>query len=74
MVKARAKLDFRDPLGNTPLFYAADRGQLDMAKLLLDHGAKVNAKDDSGKTPLIIALEYKQTEMAKLLRARQGTQ
>lgn len=32
--------------GNTPLHSAADRGQLEIAQLLLEHGANLGAKDE----------------------------
>ena len=60
--------------GESPLHEAAGSGQIQFAKLLLDHGANINAKDDKGKTPLAIALEYKQGEMAKFLRDHNATQ
>ena len=40
------------PYGQTPLHYAAVRGQAAMAGMLLDHKADVNTKDTAGRTPL----------------------
>ena len=67
-------MNCRGEEGGSPLHEAAGSGQIELAKLLLDHGANLNAKDDHGKTPLTIALEYKQTEMAKFLRDRKAIQ
>ena len=36
----------------TPLHLAAARGDLAMAKLLIEHGAKIDARDTLGRTPL----------------------
>ena len=43
-----------DELGKTPLHYAAERGHLDVMRLLLASGADVNAHDERviGNTPL----------------------
>ena len=41
-----------DPLGLTPLHYAAMRGSAPSAKVLLDYAADVNARDSHGLTPL----------------------
>jgi ankyrin repeat protein len=38
--------------GWTPLHWAAHKGYLEVAKILLARGADVNAKDKDGKTPL----------------------
>ena len=48
---------------------AARMGQLDVARLLLKHGAKVDAKDAEGKTPLDWAQSFQEVpEMLELLR------
>ena len=46
----------------------AEDNSLDVAKLLIKHGADVNQKDSKGKTPLDIALENSHREMQTLLR------
>jgi ankyrin repeat protein len=52
----------------TPLAVAAERGHIEVMKLLLDAGAKVNANPD-GYTPLMRACCGKQPEAAKILLA-----
>ena len=73
LIKAGATIDIKDPLGNTPLFYAADRDQVDIVKLLLDAGAAVDAENRSGVTPLMIAAERGNAEVVRHA-ARQGRQ
>ncbi|WBV61910.1 ankyrin repeat domain-containing protein [Chryseobacterium camelliae] len=51
----------------TPLMYAAISGQMDIAKLLLKHGAQKDAKDKNGKTAKDHALENKQKTVALIL-------
>ena len=36
--------------GQTPLYYAARRGHLELCKLLIEKGADVTLLDNSGKT------------------------
>jgi ankyrin repeat protein len=46
-------LDIKDQSGNTPLTYAiSDRrdGYLEMAKLLIDHGASTDIKTNDGRS------------------------
>jgi uncharacterized protein len=59
-----------DPMatGGEILRNAADRGETEIAKLLIDHGADVNSNDAS--TPLLDAAEEGQDEIVKLLLAR----
>ncbi|MCP4134731.1 MAG: hypothetical protein GY754_27400, partial [bacterium] len=51
----------------TPLHYAASKGNLEIAKILLDKKANVNAPDQRGRTPLFNAIEKWKTHMVKLL-------
>ena len=54
----------------TPLHLAAEEGYLDMAEVLLDHGADVNAANADGDTPLHLSLKrelmLKSSEMVNL--------
>jgi ankyrin repeat protein len=58
----------------TRLHVAAERGETEIVKLLLDHRADVNAKDSRGRTPLAWALAAGQNDIASLLRASRGVQ
>ncbi|XP_037927794.1 myotrophin [Teleopsis dalmanni] len=42
--------------GRYPVHYAADYGQYDVLKLLIDFGADVDKKDKHGITPLLAAI------------------
>jgi len=37
---------------STALYYAADRGRLKVAKILVENGANLSSKNIQGKTPL----------------------
>jgi ankyrin repeat protein len=70
LIKAGARIDPRDNLGNTPLLYAADRDHVEMAKLLMDVGAQVDAENKNGMTALMIAAKDGEVEMVRTLLAR----
>jgi ankyrin repeat protein len=46
---------------------ASSRGELEVARLLLSHGANVDDKDGEGKTPFQVASSEGHHEIAKLL-------
>ncbi len=56
--------------GETALIAAASRGDMLIAKTLIDGGADVNAKSPTGANALIRALEYKHEEISALLLAK----
>ena len=70
LIKARAKLDAKDKLGNTPLHLAADGNQVEAAKLLLDVGAPVDAENKNGMTPLMMAANRGNIEVVMALIAK----
>ncbi|KAL8275295.1 hypothetical protein Esti_000744 [Eimeria stiedai] len=51
----------------TALHFAADRGFVDIVRLLIDRGADVNHTDDSGETPLHVAIAADQDEIVAML-------
>jgi ankyrin repeat protein len=53
--------------GRTPLFLATKEGNLDTAKILLQHQADKNIRDDQGRLPHDIALQRGNLEMVKEL-------
>ena len=54
----------------TPLHNAASKGQLEVARFLLDNKAQVTAKDNSGSTPLHVAANNGHKAMVELLLGR----
>ncbi len=63
-VSANAKSDY----GQTPLFFACDRGYLEIVKLLVDRGADVNVEDTFyHASPLSWAAQKDRVEIVKLL-------
>ena len=51
----------------TPLHMAAEQGNVDMARILLQNGAKTDVQTNFGLTPLMIAVENDHIEVAGLL-------
>jgi len=54
----------------SPLLTAAANGRLDIAKLLLAHGADPQATTSDGKPPLSLAIERNHPEVTALFQAR----
>ncbi len=70
LIKAKAKLNVEDKLGDTPLHLAAEQGQTEAAKLLLDVGAEVDPQNKDGMTPLMIAASRGNLELVRALLAK----
>ncbi|XP_069132753.1 myotrophin-like [Argopecten irradians] len=51
----------------TPLHFAADYGQCEVIKILLEKGADINAPDKYDITPLLAAIFEEHTECVELL-------
>jgi ankyrin repeat protein len=70
LVKANAKLNVSDALGDTPLHLAAEQNQTEAAKLLLAVGAEVDPQNKNGLTPLMIAAGRGNLELVRALLAK----
>ncbi|CAK0824198.1 unnamed protein product, partial [Prorocentrum cordatum] len=69
----RGALNFQqDALGQTPLFWAARRGMVQTAQLLLAHGADPDHADRQGLTPLRLARRLGLPRLCRALRAHGG--
>ena len=60
-------LDGKSNNGNTPLMVAAIRGNVNIAKILIDNGANIEIKSDKGTPVLIFAALYNRFEMVRYL-------
>ena len=49
--------DMSDDCGNTPLHFAATKGNHNAVTLLVNHKAKTDAMNKDGKTPVHLAAE-----------------
>ena len=56
------------PSGWTPLFYAVRSNQIEVVKVLLEHGADPMVKDCTGATIMDIAIQKGYTELHTLLK------
>ena len=57
----------KDEYGNFAAIIAARRNDLDMLKLLVEHGAKLDLKDGFGRTIMGWAIKYKNEETIKYI-------
>ncbi len=60
-------VNVRDEHGMTPLYKAAREGNIEIAKMLLEHGAHIEVSDSEGKTPFQWAFSINDAEVVKLL-------
>ncbi len=65
-----ADLESKAVYGQTPLMWAAKRGDPELIECLLKRGAKINAKDKNGRTALCFAEESGRTNNAALLTSK----
>lgn len=69
-----ANVGLSDPEGLTVLHYAARSDyNVEIAEILMRHGADIHARDNSGRTPLELARAAKLTRMPELLEAAGGS-
>lgn len=70
LLAAGAPVDAPARYGQTPLYYAAEKGHLAVAKRLVEAGANVNARDEFfGASVLELALQGGHAELARYLLA-----
>nr|XP_046240871.1 ankyrin repeat and SOCS box protein 14-like isoform X2 [Scatophagus argus] len=60
----------RTPRGQTPLFLAVERGLIENASFLLQHGAQLNCQDEDQDSPLFVAIRSDRADLVKLLLLR----
>ena len=53
--------------GQTPLFYAAREGHLEMCKMLVEKGANISHSDSDNKTAVQYARKFNKTEVLEYL-------
>ncbi len=69
LLASGVSINISDRDGETALMEAADKGQLEVVKLLIRHGANVNAADEDGETALMMAADDGFTEVVRVLIA-----
>jgi len=57
------------PLQRTPLSRAAEKGEIEVVKLLLENGARPDFEDSSGQTPLSRASDGGHATVVELLNS-----
>ncbi|TRY75404.1 hypothetical protein TCAL_09752 [Tigriopus californicus] len=62
-----SKANLKDDEGMTPLHWCADRGQLEILRILIRYKADVNAQDDDGQTALHYAASCEREDVMRLL-------
>lgn len=67
LIQHGADIESTNTLGQTPLMWAAKRGNLDVTQCLVEQGAKLETKDRNGSTALYLAKSHGQTNVAHLL-------
>ena len=55
-----------DPYGRTPLFYAVEKKDAELASFFLSHGANPNVVDNEGQTPLGLCIKNNDPKTAKV--------
>lgn len=65
----KININVKDPQGNTPLHVAAEKGNLEIVKDLIDRGADIEV-EAQGKKPLYVAFENNKMEVVSYLRER----
>lgn len=67
LIQHGADVEAKAAINQTPLMWAAKRGNFEVAKCLIEKGAKLEAKDENGSTALYLAETYGRTNVVHLL-------
>lgn len=70
LIQQGANVNYIDDFGFTPLFIAIRNKSIDMATMLVNHGARINIDHgpiDNGPIPLMYAIDMNSFEIVKLL-------
>ena len=73
LIKAKARLDITDKLGNTPLMMAARRGDLELVSALLAKGANARKTDFTGRDALGWASDSRRPLVVQALQRAAAT-
>lgn len=74
IVKAKANLNVMDDFGRTPLYMAAEAGQLSMVRLLIEAGADPEIKSCIGIKPVQVAEDNFHTDVVEFLTSSNHSQ
>jgi ankyrin repeat protein len=67
LIQRGENINHRDDMGRTPLFYTANKGDIELVKILLSGNADVDIPMNGGVTPLMAAAYIGNIEIVKLL-------
>ena len=67
LIQHGADIEAKAANGQTPLMWAAKRGNVELAHVLIEKGASLEAKDENESTALYLAETYGRTNAARLL-------
>jgi len=70
LANTETRVDLRNRMGFTALTAAAMKGEVEIARVLLDAGANVEGDNAGGRTPLMFAAMFGRTDAARLLLDR----
>eukprot|EP00118_Oscarella_pearsei_P019911 m.214261 g.214261 ORF g.214261 m.214261 type:complete len:859 (+) comp39807_c1_seq7:2007-4583(+) len=73
LLESGANVNESDLSGRTPLYFAAQRGLNDIARVLVDYGARVSPQTNWGSTPLHVAADKGFDSILRLLTSIPGT-
>ncbi|MCP3922080.1 MAG: hypothetical protein GY714_05775 [Desulfobacterales bacterium] len=73
IIEKGADVNKRDWFNRTPLHYAAGKGNLDLAEMLLSNGAKLKVLDNKGYPPIAYAVTGLNLDLVKMMVARGAT-